>query len=226
MRRRLFWPALTAAAMLALTLGLGVWQLQRLTWKRELLSEIGRGENAAPVRLPDEPAPFLRVWTEGVFLPQVARYGAEVRAAPGGVMMGAHLLAALRRAGGQTIIVDRGWAPLTFDSAPPSGRVRIEGYVRPPEHTPRFGTDDDVPARRFFALNPAKIGLSMGLGPVAPFTLVAMGESHGLPAQATALPRPPNDHLTYAITWFSLAAALVVVFSLFVRQTLAKDSKP
>ena len=40
------------------------------------------------------------------------------------------------------------------------------------------------------------------------------------PEPATAMPRPPNNHLSYAITWFSLSVILVVIFAVFVRQTL------
>ena len=51
--------------MLALTLSLGVWQVGRLHWKRDLLAEIDRGETTAPVKLSERPAPFTRVIAEG-----------------------------------------------------------------------------------------------------------------------------------------------------------------
>ena len=82
------------------------------------------------------------------------------------------------------------------------------GYVRPPEHPRWFGATDDPAARRFFALDPAAIGAALGLAEVAPFTLVALGPAGGVPEPAQALPRPPNDHLGYAITWFGLAGLL------------------
>lgn len=208
--------------MLALTLTLGVWQVQRLAWKTALLAEITAGETVLPVELATDPAPFRRVITSGTFLPPVARYGAEVRTTRAGPVMGARLISALQRPGAETVIVDRGWAPLDFDPAPPAGLVRVEGYVRPPEYPVRFGARDDPAARRFFALDPAAIGDSLGVRRVAPFTLVAMGPAGTLPEPATVLPRPANNHLVYALTWFGLAAALVVVFGLYVRQATAK----
>ena len=41
-----------------------------------------------------------------------------------------------------------------------------------------------------------------------------------MPEPASALPRPPNDHLNYALTWFGLAASLVAVFGAYVRKVL------
>jgi surfeit locus 1 family protein len=32
------------------------------------------------------------------------------------------------------------------------------------------------------------------------------------------LPRPPNNHLLYAITWYGLAVALLVIFYLYARK--------
>jgi len=213
--------------MLSLTLGLGFWQVERLAWKTALLAEIDLGETEAPVALPNQPLPFRRVVVEGDFLPGVARYGAEVRGVRAGPVMGAQLISPLIRPGSEPVLIDRGWAPLDFDPAPPTGLQRIEGYVRAPEPASALGAKDDPAGRRFFALDPGPIGASLGLLHVAPFTVVALGVPGVLPGvlpePARALPRPPNDHLSYAVTWFSLSAALVVIFALFVRQTLRRE---
>ena len=52
MIRRLLWPGVMATAMLAVLLGLGTWQVQRLHWKRGLLAQIARAEAAPAVPLP------------------------------------------------------------------------------------------------------------------------------------------------------------------------------
>ena len=208
--------------MLALTLGLGIWQLQRLGWKAALLAEIDRGEQAPPGELSVRASAFTRVVVRGEYLPQVARYGAEVRTGPMGPTMGAHVLAPLRWNGGEPVIVDRGWAPLEFDTRPPVGEVMVEGYVRPPEYPVQFGAADDPAGRRFYALDPVAIGASLGVPNVAPFTVVALGRGGTLPDPARALPRPANNHLSYAITWFGLAAGLVVVFAVYARGVMRK----
>jgi surfeit locus 1 family protein len=66
------------------------------------------------------------------------------------------------------------------------------------------------------------IGAAVGEPGLAPFTLIAMGsptaDSYPIPAQT--LPRPLNNHLSYVITWYGLAVALVVIFGVWVRKAL------
>ncbi|HEY0205372.1 MAG TPA: SURF1 family protein [Acetobacteraceae bacterium] len=225
---RLFWPSLTTAVMLALTTGLGVWQVERLRWKTELLREIDLGE-AAPARLlpasPQSPTPppFTKVRVSGLLRQDLqVLYGVDVRDTLAGPVMGAYMLEPLERLGADPVIVNRGWVPL--DRAQPGSPVdaTVEGYVRAPERPGLFSLSDDPTARRFYSLDPAAIAASLGLPHAAPFTLVALGSAPRgtYPEPATEMPRPPNNHLTYAITWFSLSVILVVIFTIFVRQTL------
>ena len=206
--------------MLAMTLGLGFWQLQRLAWKTNLLTAIETGEREAPLPLPASPVPFRRYTVSGTFSPAEAWYGAEVRQTPAGPTYGAHVLAMFKTPGKPPFVVDRGWAPDT--SPPPTSQLptSLEGYVRAPEQTPWMGARDDVTKRRFYALDPMAIGPSLGATEVAPFTFVVLGPPGTIPEPVQTMPRPPNDHLSYAVTWFSLSAALIVVFLVYVRQSL------
>ncbi len=98
----------------------------------------------------------------------------------------------------------------------------VEGYVRPPDTPGLFSARDDPAARRFYTLNPAAIGAALGLQRVARFTLVALGDPRPgvYPDPARHLPRPANNHLVYAITWFGLAASLAAVFATWARTAL------
>lgn len=230
--RRLLWPSLTTAAMLALAVSLGVWQVQRLAWKTALLAEIDRGEAAPATPLPPDlrptPRPFTKVLVSGTLRQDLAAlYGIEVRATMTGQVIGAFLLNPLERPGADPIIVNRGWVPTDAprDAAPV--QATVEGYVRAPERPILLGAADDPAARRFYALDPAAVGASLGLPRVAPFTLVALGRvpPGTFPDPAQALPRPPNNHLVYALTWFGLAATLLVMFGIFVHRTVKAPPK-
>ena len=207
--------------MLALTLWLGVWQIQRLHWKQGLLTNIDRAEAAPAVPLPQSPLPFEKVEVTGHLRDDLAaHYGSEVRAIASGPTLGAQLIVPLERPGELPILVDRGWYP---DGAVPpavAGPVTITGYIRPPEPAGPFAPNVDLVQRRFWALDPAPIGKALGLDQVAPFTLVALGPADASPSPAQVLPRPPNDHLGYAVTWFGLAACLIGIFAVFARKTL------
>lgn len=212
--------------MVALTVALGFWQVRRLEWKTALLTEIDRGEAGAPIPLGLDPRPFSRVQAAGQFLPPVALYGTEVRSTRDGASLGGQLIQPLQMDDGRIVLVDRGWVPEPARgsvSAPAmsAGPVTVTGYVRPAEYPVRFGAADDPAARRFYALDPAAIGASLGVT-AAPYTLVALGLAHPgvTPEPATELPRPVNNHFAYAVTWFSFAGCALIIFAVYARKVI------
>jgi surfeit locus 1 family protein len=217
-------PAATTSVLLAILLSLGVWQLERLSWKRGLLAAIDQAEAAPAVPLRLNPSQFEKVRVQGHFLADhAALYGDQLRDTAQGPVIGAQLLMPLERAGAPTVLVDRGWIAEHANPPTPSGEVSVEGYVREAEHPHWFSAPDDPGNRRFFTLDPQAIGRALGLGDVAPFTLVVLGSASsrqvGVPVPAERLPRPPNDHLSYAITWFGLGAVLAVVFGVYAAKS-------
>ncbi len=221
--RQLFWPGLSTAIMLTLALSLGVWQVHRLAWKTNLLAEIDRGEASPAIPLPTDPAPFAKVRVEGLLRQDLpALYGVEVRSTQAGPALGAFLLNPLERTGADPIMVDRGWVPDNVPRDTTPIVATVDGYVRPPEQSVRFGAANDPAAHRFYALDPAAIGDSLGLHRVAPFTLVALGDASpgNYPEPAQTLPRPANNHLVYAFTWFGLAAVLTAIFGVYAGKLL------
>jgi surfeit locus 1 family protein len=233
-------PGLMTAVMLAVLIGLGIWQVHRLAWKEGILAQIEHSEASpampmvgdatsfgltAPVaQAPAGPAAYSKVAVTGRFREDLsALYGAEVRATPDGVRMGAQLIVPLIRKDGPALLVDRGWVPLSRmrPIAMPPGDVTVEGYVRPGDRPGPFAARDDVAMRRFYTLDPSAIGAAIGLK-VEPFTLVALGPQppNLFPDPARHMPRPPNDHLSYAITWFGLAVALAVIFTAWSAKVL------
>lgn len=228
--RRFLVPGLSTLVMLLLLIGLGTWQVYRLHWKEGILAQIAKAEAAPPVPLPAEPepytpSPYTKISVTGRFrFDQAAQYGAEVRDTATGPTMGAYQIVPLERTGAPTILVDRGWIPQNRTTAldEPPGAVTVSGYVHPAEKSHWFSPTDDDATRQFFTLDPAVIGSVVGAPNPEPYTLVAMGpETAGLyPAPAQHLPRPPNNHLSYAITWYGLAVALLIIFGAWMRKAL------
>lgn len=215
-------PAAAVLVMLPVLLGLGVWQLERLSWKEGILARIDAAEAAPAVPLPANPGPFEKVWVSGRLRGDLrAFYGAEVRATPEGPTMGAQLIEPLARDNADPVLVVLGWVPTDGDPRV-DGPARVEGFVRRPEKSGLLSASDDPVTRRFFTLDPRAIGASLGLPRVAPFVLEALGPPAppGAPDPARALPRPPNNHLEYALTWFAFAVNLVVVFVVWSRKRL------
>lgn len=226
-RRSGFRPgwALTLATLVAFAvlLALGTWQVQRMYWKAELIAMREAGLAADPIEVPsriDDPAAleFRRATAEGVFDHDAAfGYGA----ANVGGRLGHQLLTPLEREDGSVLLVDRGWVPEDWHApaeALPAGRVRVTGILRD-----RSGgaaghfTPDNRPERgRFFWYDMEAIANATG-HELLPVVLEAEAEPWpgGHPLGGRTRIDLPDDHLGYAITWYGLAAGLVVIYLVF-----------
>jgi surfeit locus 1 family protein len=208
--------AIATAIALAILSALGVWQLHRLAWKQGLLAQIDTAEHAPPVPLAattTAPALFTRVTASGTLRGEPhALYGSEVQ----GNHLGAQLVEILERDHAPPLVVVLGWVATDRGKLHPvSGPATITGYIRLPEQPNWLSAADDLEGRHFYTLAPATLATALGAPDAAPFTLVALGPapaSPSAPIPADALPRPVNNHLQYAFTWFGLGAALLGVF--------------
>ena len=214
-----------ALAMLAILIGLGTWQIYRLHWKEGILAQIARAEAAPPVPLSGDPSPYTKVAVTGRLRADLsASYALDVRDTAQGPTLGTFLIQPLERPGHPPLLVERGWVPQkrTTPIAQPQGNTTVVGFIHQPDKPGLFSAADDPAARTFYTLDPAAIGAALGLPHVAPFVLVALGPAppQRWPDPAQHLPRPPNNHLNYAITWYSLALSLVVMFVIWARRTL------
>ncbi|WP_241665281.1 SURF1 family protein [Teichococcus oryzae] len=218
--RRLLVPVLVMLPVLAVLIGLGTWQVQRLHWKTGLLADLAAAEAGPAQPLAASPQPWSKVFATGRLMHRhEVLLGLEVRNGT----LGASLVTPLERSGSPPLLVNRGWVPLerTAPIDHPEGGVRIEGYVRPSESPGLFAATDDPAGRRFYTFDTAAIGAALGLPEVAPFALVAVAPAEGgLPQPARSLPRPTNNHLGYVVTWYGLALALVGVFIAWARIRL------
>jgi surfeit locus 1 family protein len=210
-----------------LLIALGVWQIYRLHWKEGILAAIHTAEISPPIPLPANPGRFQKVVMTGHWISgKAALYGDEVHDTPSGPVEGGQLVMPFMRDSGGAILVDVGWVPARTPSpAPePAGDVSVIGYVHKPEAPGWFAAADQPGLGLYYTLNPKKIAAAMGIPTVAPFALIEMGPmpppGSSLPQPAQGLPRPPNNHYEYALTWFGFSIVLVIEFLLFARKRL------
>ncbi len=217
--RKLLVPLISTAVMLVILISLGVWQLHRREWKTALLAQIDAAESQPAIPMPAQPGPFQKVRLEGHFRTDLeALYAFEVR----NETPGAHLIVPLERAGQPTVLVDLGFVPDSTARPIAVSTDAVEGFIRPAEQAGSFAGTDNPAQQHFYTLDPQKIAASLGLAQVEPYTLVALGPvvKGQIPEPAHAMPRPPNDHLNYALTWFGFAITLLVIFILYARKAL------
>jgi surfeit locus 1 family protein len=220
--RRILLPILVMLPALAILVALGTWQVHRLRWKTDMLAAIAASEAAPPVPLGAAPATFTKVEARGRFdHSREVRFGLEVR----DNVLGTQLITPLLRDGAPPLLVDRGWVPMAGSQpiARPEGEVAVTGWILPSEPGGWLAAQDDIPGRQFYSFDTATIGNALGLPAIAPFGLVALADASAgaLPDPARSLPRPPNNHLGYVITWYGLALALLGVFAVWMRRRLS-----
>jgi surfeit locus 1 family protein len=220
-------PTLFTIPVVVVLVALGVWQLQRLEWKSRLIAERATAVAAAPVSPPQTLAEaraleFHRLTVEGVFLhdKEILR---NAIAAKGDA--GFDVLTPLREEGGRIVFVNRGFVPTelkdpaTRPTGQLAGTVRVSGLLRvPPDKKPGWFIPDNRPDRNaWFWIDLPAMAAADGLANVAPFYIDADAEPNpgGWPKGGVTPLALPNDHLQYAITWFSLAAALVVIYLVY-----------
>lgn len=233
--RALLWPAVATATACVLLASLGVWQLRRLGEKEALIARVETRAHLPPKALPPSGAwptlapadyEFTHAKTSGHYLPghdalifmkPPEGYGLE----PGYMVVTPFALAA-----GGVLLVERGFAPVSkIDDAegraPPAGETEISGLLRAPQMRNPFTPADSPDRSIWYTRDPAAIAAALGAGGAAPFTLALIGPTsagpNGFPRLVEASPEFANNHLSYALTWFSLAAALLVIFALYAR---------
>jgi surfeit locus 1 family protein len=113
-------------------------------------------------------------------------------------------------ANGGTVLINRGFIPgRTAAYAKPEGVVRITGLLRMSEPGGGFLRSNDAVTDRWYSRDVTTIAQARALPlPVAPWFVDAeqSGGPDALPVGGLTVIRFPNNHLVYAITWFTLAA--------------------
>jgi surfeit locus 1 family protein len=224
-----------ALAMLAVLVGLGDWQVKRLHWKEGLIAAIDARTKAAPISLDraialekeGQDPTYYRVRVEGRFDNSKELYLFSQSISDG--TPGWHVITPFTTSQGELVLVDRGFVPdnLKDPSTRASGQIEgvttITGIVRAPDTQGLFTPNNEPATNRWFwrDLNGMVTSLySTATLDVPPFFLEAEKSEvpGGWPEGGQTRLELPNNHLQYAITWFGLAAALVVIYAFYVRS--------
>ena len=227
--RPMLWPTVCAIPALAILILLGNWQMDRLTWKEGLLSQIEQGLSAEPAPLPaqtdwatldDETLRYTTASVTGTFdhTKEAHIYIASIEGEPG-----YHVITPLHLTSGGWVLVDRGFVPIsrkapqTRPTGQVAGEVMIEGILVVPEEANSFTPEPDLAKNIWYHRPVDRLAAQAGVSPVFPLLLDAgdMPNPGGLPVGGQTRLELKNPHLGYAMTWYGLAATLVGVWLAF-----------
>jgi cytochrome oxidase assembly protein ShyY1 len=236
--------AIFTLVMVAAFVALGTWQLQRRVEKQALIARLQERLAAAPAPLPapsqwraltpagDE---FRRVSFAATYAPlpdaMVYSAGSAVREDVSGP--GAWAFLPARLPGGETVVVNTGFVQNTMQDRAQQDRAAgrlvtgqpatLTGYIRFPEGAGALTPPEDVARRLWFTRDHLAMARSLGWGEggtgVAPFyiDLEQPAPDSGIPKPGPLSVRLKDEHLQYAVTWFTLAFAVVIAFGAWWR---------
>lgn len=228
--RTRFWIVAALAALLtAGFISLGMWQVHRLYWKLDLIQNVD-----ARVAAPAVPAPgeadwgsitqsndeYRHVTLTGIFLneDEVQIYTPTV------LGPGYWILTPLKRDDGTVVMINRGFVPEDLKDpakrTQPEGLVTVDGLLRISEDRGwLFSRPNDTEGRKWFRRDIGSITETLGLSPAAPYFVdqEAGSDPKAWPRGGMTVLNFRNSHLSYAITWFAMAAMTLFMYGIFLR---------
>lgn len=232
-RRPNFWPlTISTAIVVVILVSLGVWQLQRLAWKENLLAEIEARQAAPPVTVTEvvklqranKDIRYLRVQAKGTFLHDEERYYYAPDAKFGA---GFDVYTPFQLSDGRgLILVNRGYVPeaLKVPSKRAEGHLDgmqdVVGLIRLPGRNGAFTPNNDAAENLWFwrdfdamtaDLTSAELGPKLSL-----FLDAEQPAPGGWPRGGVRKIEISNRHLGYAWTWFGLALTLLGVYAVLM----------
>lgn len=225
MLRKILFPLILGVTGCAVLIGLGLWQVDRLAWKQEVIAEIDNRLAAAPVPLTrfvnEQSDEYSRVSVIGT------PTGEELHVLVSGTEAGTGYRVISRfDTDLGPILVDQGLLALdNKDAAPLRVQMRLVGTLLWPDDQNDSTPAPDLAANIWFARNVETMSAALD---TQPLMIVASQTS---PADPRLTPLPistagiKNDHFEYAVTWFLLAIVWAIMsLYLIFRITRQKDA--
>jgi surfeit locus 1 family protein len=231
--RSIVTATLAAIVGFAILISLGVWQLNRKTWKENLIATLNARIAASPRPLPQSPDQntdeFSRVRLHGAFVPGesalVFTSGSALR--PDISSPGYWVLSPLRTDGGRIVVVNRGYVAGKNAPPPPSGDIDLTGALRWPDEDGMFTPANDPAHNLWYSRDPVGIAAAKGWSKdgekVTPFFVEQeTPQLANAPRVGPLVVHLRDNHLQYAITWFGLAGGLAGVYLVWLRGRLRR----
>lgn len=205
------------------TLALGTWQVQRLIWKEGLIASIEQAATHGALReLPTENVKdkqFYTVEISGHYIPDhqfhiAARYHKS--------QLGYHVITPFKSDDGRQILINRGWIPTDQKQqplTPPQGMQTIKGIIRVGTDRNPFTPVSQPERNIWFGRDVEQMAAIAGIS-VLPYMvdLVEATPEKTYPIAFDGHVKLRNDHLSYVIIWYSLAAGILIIALVYHRK--------
>ena len=197
-------------------LSLGSWQLYRLNWKLNLLSEIENSLKNNPVEFSKvDKKNYLRIKTSGIidFNKQIYLYNLNESGKPGFEVINPIII------NNENYLINRGWIPFDKKDKPEVNLINegnIIGTLKLQHKASIFKPDNDINKNYWFTLNREDIFKYTG----KKFSdyIIYLNGDYKLPKPKVITANILNNHKKYAITWFSMAISILLLYLYFRKK--------
>jgi surfeit locus 1 family protein len=195
---------------------LGTWQIIRLNWKNNLIFEIKNSLKNPPVELSNiNHENYLRVKTSGVidFEKQIYLYNLNENGTPGFEVI--NPLSVNQK----NYLINRGWIPFEkkgmqeineFDEKNIVGTLKLQGRKN------IFKPDNDIEKNYWFSLD--REDVMKFTGKEFSNYIIYLNGDYKFPKPKKITANISNNHKKYAITWFSLAISILLLYLYFRKK--------
>ena len=197
-------------------LSLGFWQIYRLNWKLELIDQIENSLKNDPVELfNNEKKNYLRIKTSGDidFDKQIYLYNLNDAGKPGFEVINPIKI------GDQNYLMNRGWIPFEKKDLPEINLVdqnQIVGTLMLQTKASSFKPENDIQNNYWFTLNREDISKFTGRN-FSEYVIYLNGD-YKIPKPRVITAKISNNHKKYAITWFSMAISILLIYLYFRKK--------
>jgi len=197
-------------------LSLGFWQIYRLNWKLELIKQIENSLKNDPVELSNiEKKNYLRIKTSGDidFDKQIYLYNLNVNGKPGFEVINPIKI------GDENYLINRGWIPFEkkdFSEINLVDQNKIVGTLMLQTKPSTFKPENDIEKNYWFTLNREDILKFTGRN-FSEYVIYLNGD-YKIPKPRVITAKISNNHKKYAITWFSMAISILLIYLYFRKK--------
>ena len=199
---------------------LGTWQLYRLQWKLELISEITFGLDSSPIEYSNSiEKNYQRVSAKGKFNfdKQIYLYSLNENGKPG-----YDVITPFRTNKNENVLVNRGWIKKELKNNPIINKniedeQKIIGLLRKIYKPNIFKPDNDLKNNIWFSINLEDLKVTSGER-FNEFVIFLEDNQAKTPIPRKISIDVPNNHLKYAITWYAISISIIVYYLYFRRK--------
>ena len=197
---------------------LGTWQVYRLQWKLDLISEINNGLDSEPVFYSNlNIINYQKVKFNGIFNfeKQIYLYSLNNKGTPG-----YDIITPIKINSNEILLVNRGWIKKDLKGNKGINNIKsnsFEGIIKKITKPNPFKPENDIKNNIWYSLKLEDLENFTGYK-LKNFVLFLQKNQNNLVKNKIVSPDLPNNHLKYAITWYSVAISILLYFLYFRKK--------